>query len=316
MAYDFKKLSDVAVVETPADNANVLIEEDGVIKKVAKGEVGGVKPDWNQNDETAPDYIKNRTHWSAEPVRRVIYPEIKIEYDGGNSFQTSLPVGDGEFFVAGKKYEVIFDGVKYTCTAFVYSHPNEQVVMLGANPSENFEESDYPFIVYITPPDYDSTFENTMQYYFGQVSSSEPFTHTIEVAEIVEEVHIIDPKYLPQPDMVITVNGMPSHNSKPSLTDVSITSGSFKALENLIRSGTVPNVVVRFCYNMSLIEEMPPYQVEATELKALVYWYGSGTIIRTVANDLGGRLISYKFIYSDGELGVIEMRYYEGTVVS
>lgn len=43
MAYDFKKLSDVAAVETLTDTANVLIEEDGVIKKAAKDEVGGVK---------------------------------------------------------------------------------------------------------------------------------------------------------------------------------------------------------------------------------------------------------------------------------
>lgn len=34
MAYEFKKLSDVAAVETPADTANVLIEEDGAVKKV------------------------------------------------------------------------------------------------------------------------------------------------------------------------------------------------------------------------------------------------------------------------------------------
>lgn len=33
MAYEFKKLSAVEAVETPADTANVLIEEDGVIKK-------------------------------------------------------------------------------------------------------------------------------------------------------------------------------------------------------------------------------------------------------------------------------------------
>ena len=39
MAYEFKKLSDVAVVDTPADTANVLIEEDGVIKKVSKDNV-------------------------------------------------------------------------------------------------------------------------------------------------------------------------------------------------------------------------------------------------------------------------------------
>jgi hypothetical protein len=40
MAYEFKKLSDVAAVEIPADTANVLIEEDGIIKKVAKKSVG------------------------------------------------------------------------------------------------------------------------------------------------------------------------------------------------------------------------------------------------------------------------------------
>jgi hypothetical protein len=38
---EFKKLSDVEVVETPTDTANVLIEEDGVIKKTPKTAVGG-----------------------------------------------------------------------------------------------------------------------------------------------------------------------------------------------------------------------------------------------------------------------------------
>lgn len=42
---EFKRLSDVEVVETPMDTANVLIEEDGVIKKVAKGELETVLPD-------------------------------------------------------------------------------------------------------------------------------------------------------------------------------------------------------------------------------------------------------------------------------
>lgn len=41
MAYEFTKLSDVAVAETPADNSHVLIEEDGVIKKAPKTAVGG-----------------------------------------------------------------------------------------------------------------------------------------------------------------------------------------------------------------------------------------------------------------------------------
>ena len=44
MAYEFKKLSDVAAVEIPADTANVLIEEDGVVKKAPVASVGsGIK---------------------------------------------------------------------------------------------------------------------------------------------------------------------------------------------------------------------------------------------------------------------------------
>lgn len=38
---EFKKLSDVEVVAEPAESANVLIEEDGVIKKAPKTAVGG-----------------------------------------------------------------------------------------------------------------------------------------------------------------------------------------------------------------------------------------------------------------------------------
>ena len=41
MAYEFKKLSAVEVVAEPAESANVLIEENGVIKKAPKTAVGG-----------------------------------------------------------------------------------------------------------------------------------------------------------------------------------------------------------------------------------------------------------------------------------
>lgn len=40
MAFEFKKLSDVEIVEEPTESANVLIEEDGVIKKAPKTAVG------------------------------------------------------------------------------------------------------------------------------------------------------------------------------------------------------------------------------------------------------------------------------------
>lgn len=41
MAYNFKSIADVEVVAEPAESANVLIEESGVIKKAPKTAVGG-----------------------------------------------------------------------------------------------------------------------------------------------------------------------------------------------------------------------------------------------------------------------------------
>lgn len=41
MAYEFKSIADVEVVEKPSDTANVLIEENGIVKKAPKTAVGG-----------------------------------------------------------------------------------------------------------------------------------------------------------------------------------------------------------------------------------------------------------------------------------
>jgi hypothetical protein len=45
MAYNFKSIADVEVVAEPTESANVLIEENGVIKKAPKTAVGG--SDWD-----------------------------------------------------------------------------------------------------------------------------------------------------------------------------------------------------------------------------------------------------------------------------
>lgn len=47
MAYEFKKLSKVDTVETVSDTASVLIEENGVIKRAPKTEVGGKSAEWD-----------------------------------------------------------------------------------------------------------------------------------------------------------------------------------------------------------------------------------------------------------------------------
>ena len=38
----------------------LVLSEDGKTLSVSGGGGGGVQPDWNQNDETAADYVKNK----------------------------------------------------------------------------------------------------------------------------------------------------------------------------------------------------------------------------------------------------------------
>lgn len=63
MAYEFKKLSEVVVAESVTDETNVLIEEDGMIKKTARKNIGnvksvnGVEPD--EAGDVAFEYVKS-----------------------------------------------------------------------------------------------------------------------------------------------------------------------------------------------------------------------------------------------------------------
>lgn len=66
MAFEFKKLSDVEVVAEPSESANVLIEENGVIKKAPKTAVGGtggaVDTEYDLDIEMVDDGERNFTH--------------------------------------------------------------------------------------------------------------------------------------------------------------------------------------------------------------------------------------------------------------
>ena len=52
-----------------------------------------VKPDWNQNDPNAKDYIKNR------PGGYVIPPSVEITWDGDTTGKETVDMGSGNAFV-------------------------------------------------------------------------------------------------------------------------------------------------------------------------------------------------------------------------
>ena len=73
-------------------------------------------PDWNQNDATASDYIKNRPFYETDPVETVMLPEttvtiaLRTNNIISNDFQYSFEIG--------RNYTIIFDGIETEYTAY------------------------------------------------------------------------------------------------------------------------------------------------------------------------------------------------------
>lgn len=59
MEMEFTKLSEVPVTDNPTDEASVLVEESGEIKRTPKSAIGA-QADWNETDETKSSFIVNK----------------------------------------------------------------------------------------------------------------------------------------------------------------------------------------------------------------------------------------------------------------
>ena len=73
------------------------------------------KPDWNQNDSSAPDYVKNRTHW-----KEIVETPILAEQTISGQAQVTL---ENAFHAEGDDCIVVWDGVEY----------NQKVKAIGAS---------------------------------------------------------------------------------------------------------------------------------------------------------------------------------------
>lgn len=136
----------------PDENGNVEI-------------VAGTQPDWNQNDSTALDYVKNRTHWEDDGVvhkldAKFLPDDVQLakqnflldETDAAEAthsiFGKVWIIFKAPYLTVGKTYTVVYNGVPYDCVcqtapASISSDPNARVmgnfsVIGGANTGEPF----------------------------------------------------------------------------------------------------------------------------------------------------------------------------------
>ena len=156
------------------------------------GAGGGVQPDWNQNDNTQPDYVKNRPFYTGDPVETVFVEESTVSftiYDGMYSagFRSTVEA------TVGETYKVSWDGTVYECTCASFKGipaiGNLSIVGAGSDTGE-------PFFMGVNNG-------VGIEIYTADTSAS----HTFSISRLAQEIVKIDEKYLPEKGLEIPNDG-------------------------------------------------------------------------------------------------------------
>lgn len=142
---------------------------------------GQVQPDWNQNDETAKDYVKNRPFYT-ETREAILVEESTVPFaDAGGVYAGQLK----STFEAtvGETYKVSWDGAAYECTCVLV----EDMRIIGnLSIIGDYSDTGEPFLM---------TKMNDKEIQIGTADTSA--SHTFSISRLVTEVVKIDEKYLP-----------------------------------------------------------------------------------------------------------------------
>ena len=156
---------------------------DGSSAKTIEIPSGGAHSDWNQNDSTAADYIKNRPFYTGDPVETVLVEESTVSFAefGNGLYMTEF---ESTFVpTVGEVYKVSWDGTVYECTCVDFNkNPfigNLSIVGVGSDTGE-------PFVMGIV--------DGGISIMTADTSAS----HIISISGFVAEVVKIADKYLPE----------------------------------------------------------------------------------------------------------------------
>ena len=181
-------------------------------KTLIKGLVQKMKSfrgNWEQNDPTADDYIKNRPFYTEGEKEIVIIPEMVVSISDNETIVKYSPIIP---FEVGKTYNVLWNGDSYSCVA----HELNDIPALG-----DFKFSSLPFLIAVDKNIIGGAY----------IASPTDGDYTVLVTSSVEVVHKIDRKYIDIPDIMNATNpvgtGSFSMNRKAGTTigDYSHTEG-------------------------------------------------------------------------------------------
>ena len=161
------------------DENSFSLDENGVLS-VSGG--GGVQPDWNQNDSTAADYIKNRPFYTGDPSETVLVEESTVSFsESGGSYSGTIRSSFKPKL--GNTYKVFWDGSTYEslCTSLYENFVigNTSLMGMGTDTGE-------PFVILI------SQGTDTIQIVTTDTSDS----HIISISESSQLIVKIPAKFI------------------------------------------------------------------------------------------------------------------------
>ena len=164
---------------------------------------GSVQPDWNQNDSTATDYIKNRPFYTGDPSETVLVEESTVSFSVSGGMSSAQIQSNFEATV-GETYKVTWDGTVYECTCVDFNG----IPFLG-NLSIAFGGSDTgePFLMGINNG-------SGIGIYTKDASAS----HTISISGSIAEVIQIPDKYISNTFRDVVIAGYPRRWSEDDWT--------------------------------------------------------------------------------------------------
>lgn len=194
--YEFKKIGDVDVIESVNDSAHVIIEDAGILKKMAAKNIGAVKsvngviPDESGN--VVVEVPKAVTSWN-DLTDRPFYEESSevtmldnVVMDCTSSTRYSiadLPYGFNE----GNTYTVTVNGTEYSCVAYMINEAGLMIPAIGNGTLAGLTGGNgEPFVAAMAMGEFTMWF-------------AEPGTYTVTIRE-TSIIHKIDEKFIPDID--------------------------------------------------------------------------------------------------------------------